>query len=45
MSEKNIKTIVKENYGKIAAGTKSFCCESSVSSCGKNRMTDYLLCV
>lgn len=34
MSEKNIKTIVKENYGKIAAGTKSSCCESSVSSCG-----------
>lgn len=34
MSEENIKTIVKENYGKIAAGTKSSCCESSVSSCG-----------
>lgn len=34
MSEENIKTIVKENYGKIAAGVKSSCCEPSVSSCG-----------
>lgn len=40
MSGDKIKTIVKENYGKIAAGAKSSCCEPSVSSCGTKTLAE-----
>ncbi len=40
MSDEKIKTIVKENYGKIAAGTKSSCCEPSVSLCGTKTLAE-----
>lgn len=33
MSGDKIKAVVKENYGKIAAGAKNSCCEPSVTCC------------